>query len=541
MVLWKVKVGSCKEQFFINYIKYVLNIVKDLIKYGYQQVQKEEVQMLGGIDIGTTGCKITIYDEEGRYCYRAYHDYPVSRTMGEHEVDAADIWDGIKYVLKDAAKHYPEIKAIGISSFGESFVMLDQNDKVLCPVMLYTDPRGVSECRTLSDALGANRIEEIIGTAPHSMYSLPKIMWRKKNQPDQFAKAKRILLMQDYIIYMLTGNAVIDYSLAARSMAFDIKNYRWSDLILEEAGIPKELFSKPVISGTPAGTIKKELASELGLKGETLIVPVAHDQVSAAIGAGVYEPECAVDGAGTVECITPVFEGIPTGGALREGKYAVIPFVLPGKYVTYAFTYTGGALISWFIHQMAKKELALAKEQDRSVYEILEQDVKDEPTGILVLPHFAGAGTPYMDVGSEGAVIGLTLAHTTADLYRAMMEGVVYEMRLNLEHLAKDGICPKRLRATGGGASSRIWMQMKADILNIPVISLGSAEAGAAGSAMMAGIASGVFSGLEEASQVMVKEKETYYPRADKHQAYEAHYQRYKKLYDAVRPLVSYK
>ena len=108
MVLRKVKVGSCKEQFFINYFKYVLNIVKDLIKYGYQQVQKEEVQMLGGIDIGTTGCKITIYDEEGRYCYRAYHDYPVSRTMGEHEVDAADIWDGIKYVLKDASKHYPE-------------------------------------------------------------------------------------------------------------------------------------------------------------------------------------------------------------------------------------------------------------------------------------------------------------------------------------------------------------------------------------------------------------------------------------------------
>lgn len=159
----------------------------------------------------------------------------------------------------------------------------------------------------------------------------------------------------------------------------------------------------------------------------------------------------------------------------------------------------------------------------------------------MVLPHFAGAGTPYMDVGSEGAVIGLTLAHTTADLYRAMMEGVVYEMRLNLEHLAKDGICPKKLRATGGGASSRIWMQMKADILNIPVISLGSAEAGAAGSAMMAGIASGVFSGLEEASQVMVKEKETYYPRVDKYQAYEAHYQRYKKLYEAVRPLVSYK
>jgi xylulokinase len=164
--------------------------------------------------------------------------------------------------------------------------------------------------------------------------------------------------------------------------------------------------------------------------------------------------------------------------------------------------------------------------------------MKDEPTGILVLPHFAGAATPYMDVGAKGAVVGLTVGHTTADLYRAMMEGVVYEMMLNMEHLEAAGIRPKRLRATGGGASSKVWMQMKADMLNLPITSLGSAEAGAAGCAMMAGIASGVFKDLEEASKALITEKATYYPRKEQYEAYHKHYERYRKLYDAVRPLM---
>ena len=164
--------------------------------------------------------------------------------------------------------------------------------------------------------------------------------------------------------------------------------------------------------------------------------------------------------------------------------------------------------------------------------------MKDEPTGILVLPHFAGAATPYMDVGSKGAVVGLTLEHNTADLYRGMMEGVVYEMMLNMEHLAKAGIHPEKLRATGGGASSKVWMQMKADMLNMPITSLGSAEAGAAGCAMMAGIAAGVFEGLKEAARALVTEKEVYYPRKEQHEAYMKYYNKYKGLYQAVRPLV---
>ena len=267
-------------------------------------------------------------------------------------------------------------------------------------------------------------------------------------------------------------------------------------------------------------------------------MPAVHDQAAAAVGSGVFKADRAVDVTGTVECITPVFEGIPEDRRIYDGGYAIVPYVVPGSYVTYAFTFTGGALVAWFINNLAKEEKKRAREEGRSVYDLLEEEMKDEPTGILVLPHFAGSGTPYMDGGAKGAVVGLTLDHSASDLYRAMMEGVTYEMRLNLERLAESGIRPQKLRAAGGGAASAVWMQMKADILNLPVVSLGSAEAGATGCAMLAGVAAGVFRDLKEAASVMLKEKDTYLPRPEMHEAYETYYEKYRRLYEAVRPLV---
>ncbi len=493
---------------------------------------------LGGLDIGSTGCKITIYDDFGNYQYRAYRDYPVSRSIGEHEVRAEDIWQSVCGVLKDVAIRYPGLRALGVTSFGESFVMLDEENRPIRPVMLYTDPRGGEECAELTGKLGKTYIEQITGVAPHSMYSFPKLMWVKKHCPEDYARAKRVLMMEDYIVYLLTGCAVIDYSLAARSMAFDIRKLCWSEEIFRAADINPALFSKPVISGTKAGRILSCMAEKLGLSEELLLVVTGHDQVAAAIGSGVFCTRHAVDGAGTVECVTPVFEGIPADRGLYDGGYAIVPYVSPGTYVTYAFSFTGGALVSWFIKNCAKAEIKLAEEQEKSVYEILEESMKDGPTGILVLPHFAGAATPYMDEGAKGVIMGLTIEHHASDLYRAMMEGVVYEMMLNLEHLKAFGICPEKLRATGGGAASRVWMQMKADILGLPVTSLGNAEAGAAGCAMMAGIAAGVFNNLEDAAKALITEKETYMPREEMHKAYQAHYQRYRRLYEAVRPLM---
>ena len=370
---------------------------------------------IGGIDIGTTGCKLTVYDDNGGFITESYVEYEINRTNGEHEIDAEVIFDSVCKLFTNVSSNC-RLDAVGVTAFGETFVALDENDKPVMPSMLYTDPRGEKECDDLCEVLGEKKIISIAGVKPHSMYSLPKIMWMKSNRPDLFAKTKHILLIEDYIVYMLTGNAVIDYSLAARTMAFDIRNKCWSDEIFDAAGIDKNLMSKPVPAFNKAGKIKKELAQKLGTNADITIVNGTHDQVAAVVGSGILTPGMAVDGTGTVECITPVFNEIPQNEEMYNKGYCVVPFVYDNMYVCYAFSFTGGAAVKWYRDNFAKNVS----------YKELDAQVGDNPTGILVMPHFAGAATPYMDNESKAVIVGLTLEHTNADLYKAVMEGVTY-------------------------------------------------------------------------------------------------------------------
>lgn len=495
--------------------------------------------ILAGLDIGTTGCKVTAYRPDGEYLGRVYRDYPHSRTRTAHEVDPDAIWASVQAVLAEAAAHWPDIAAIGVASFGESFVLLDAQDRPLRPVMLYTDPRGKEECAWLEAALGKEKLAAMTGVNPHPMYSLVKLMWLKAQAPEDWEKTARICLMADYVIYLLTGTAQIDYSLAARTMAFDIRKLDWNDEVLAASGIARALLPLPVPTGTTAGSIKPHLAKTMGLKQDVILVSAGHDQVAAAIGSGVFDEGIAVDGAGTVQCITPVFKGIPDNDGLRRGNYAIVPHAIPNHYVCYAFSYTGGALVDWFIQHFAGHEAADAVRDGQDIHALLEGDIQpDSPTGLLVLPHFAGAATPYMDDGSKGAILGLTLASSRQDIYRAIMEGVCYEARLNMDWLRNAGVNISALRATGGGANSRIWMQMKADILGVPVTSLRTAEAGGAGAAMLAGVALGAYNDLNEAAQALVSERETFYPREDVEILYTKVYEQFERLYSTIRPLV---
>lgn len=484
---------------------------------------------IGGLDIGTTGCKLTVFDETGAFLGKAYRDYPVSRGIGGHEMDISVLMESVFGVIREMAAQHPDLDGIGVTSFGETFVLTDADGTPLHPAMLYTDPRGAEECRELEEKLGADRITRITGLVPHEMYSIGKLMWLRRNRPEVWAAAKRLHLIEDYVVWHLTRTAQIDYSLAARTMAFDINSLTWSREIFEAAGIDPSLMSRPVPTGTCAGAVIPEAARRTGLDSRCLIVSVSHDQVAAAVGAGAFDGSVAVDGAGTVECLTPVYDSLPDLEVMKKGRFSVVPYVIPGKYVAYAFSYTGGALIRWCMETFGKGE----------TYDSLEAAFgKDGPSGLLVLPHFAGAATPYMDNGSRGAILGLTTGTSAAEIYRACMEGVAYEMRLNYEALAGSGIRFTKLNATGGGARSRVWMQMKADVLNLPITALKTADAGTVGSAMLTGIAAGLFSGLPEAAVRMVREMETYEPRPEMHNKYMKEYERYRRLYGAVRPLM---
>jgi xylulokinase len=493
---------------------------------------------IGGLDVGSTGSKITIFSEDGIMLHQAYHSYPVSRELDTHEINAADIWEAVRTLIADAVKVTPNLHAVGIATFGESFVLLDKDDKILLPTMMYTDPRGAEEAEELVDRFGILMMQNITGVNPHSMYGLPKLMWVKKHHPEVWGTIKYVLEIEDFLVYMLTGNRIVDYSLATRLMAFDIHMLCWSRELLDFAGIPTEWLSSPVPTGTDAGIVKPNIAETLGLPKNLHIVACCQDQIAAAVGAGVLTEGQATDGTGTVECITPVFTHIPENGGLQRNNYAIVPFLRPETYCCYAFTYTGGALVKWFIDNLAGYEKRAAADKGISIYDELESQSVNTPTGILVLPHFAGAATPYMDSGAKGAMVGMTLETTAADIYCAVQEGIAYEMALNLKLLQQTGMPIDKLHATGGCAKSAKWLQMKADILNVPLMRMGVDEAGTVGGIMLTGVATGAYQSLEAAMAVLVKPLETFYPRPEKHAAYLPYFERYKQLYAALRPLV---
>ena len=428
---------------------------------------------------------------------------------------------------------FPDFGAVGLKGAVE--------EKFGVGVRYYLSLSAV-DFKKLCERLGEMRIAKITGLRPHEMYSLPKLMWMKANKPEIYAAAKHIFLMEDYVVYHLTGVAQIDYSLATRTMALDIKNLCWSQEMFDAAGIDVKLMSKPVPTGTPAGHLTAKAAEAVGLPEGVTIVSISHDQVAAAVGAGAFDGDVAVDGAGTVECLTPVYDEMPDIVEMYKGYFSVVPYVIPGKYVAYAFSYTGGALIDWCVSGFARDEKKAAQTQGISVNELLEaryrQEHGDAPTGLLVLPHFAGAATPYMDTGARGAILGLTTDTGLPQLYRGCMEGVAYEMALNARALKSSGVHYKKLHATGGGARSAEWMQMKADMLDVPIVALRTADAGTVGSAMLTGVAIGVFRDLEDAAAHMVEPIHTYEPRPEMHAQYMKLYEKYEKVYASVRPLV---
>lgn len=493
---------------------------------------------IGGIDIGTTGCKISVYSETGGILYKTYLHYPAARSSNNHEINGASIIDAVLSLIAKASAEVSALECIGITSFGESFALLDENDTLLFPVMLCTDSRGDAEISAFSEKFGKDRISSITGAAPASMYSLAKLLWIKNKHPDVWSKTKHILLMQDLAVYFLTGKMQIDYSLAARTMLFNILAHDWSDELLVAAGIQRALLSNPVPTGTLAGYIKPELAESLGISRKLQIVSCCHDQIAATIGAGVFSSGAAADGMGTCECITPVFKKIPQKKDMFEKGFVIVPFIGSDHYVTYAFSFAGTAITQWFINTLAGTQQQPAAKKDLSIFASLENGMPDGPSGLLTLPHFAGAGTPYMDIRSKGAILGLSISSTASEIYQSVMEGIAFEMRMNTELLADFGIIITALHATGGGSSSRKWLQIKADIMDMPVASLKNIEAGTVGSVMLTGVAVGVYSCIEEAADVFIHKNETFYPRSRFRREYDGFYQNYRKLYTSVKPLI---
>lgn len=487
---------------------------------------------VGGLDIGTTGAKLAIYNEKVKLFDTFYIGYDVKRVNGNDEICFKTIFEKVLSLLKQASENYL-IDAIAVTTFGESFTMLDENDNILTPTMLYTDSRGENEIKEIVNVLGEKKIALKTGVKPHAMYSLAKVLWIKHNMSDAYNKAKRILLGQDYIVYMLSGVAQIDYSLAERTQYFNIESKKYDDEILEIAGIDKSLLSKPVEMGTLAGKIKLELAKKYNLNANMLIYNGCHDQIANMFGSGVFDEFTAMDGSGTIECLCAVLTKIPDYDFFEKG-YCLVPY-LNNTYATYAFSYGGCCCIKEFKEKYALNELRYCEENNIDFYSHFESNFKKELTDLFILPYFTGAGTPYMDQNVKGSVINMSFETTIYDLYQSLLESISFELRVNYDALCEYGVNIKSVKACGGGSNSKLWVQMKSDVLNVSFKRLDCKEIGCAGTVLILLKSMNLIDDIYEGYKLLNIEKETINPSFEKHKLYLKKYDRYKNIYKTIK------
>ena len=482
------------------------------------------------IDVGTTNCKCQLFSDRGEILAEYAAAYGFYTENGETYVDVVSLCEHVRGMISAVAAQNP-VDSICISSFGESFVLLGANDEVLFRPMLYTDPRGEEEALAVAARFSKERMFFATGTLPHSMYSLSKLLWIKNHAPKAFAKADKLMLLCDYLGYLLTGERAIDYALAARTGAFDIGAKQFDGELLAAFSIPAALFSAPKPTGSVVGRVKEKLCKELGLPETCTLVLGSHDQVCSALGAGALEENDAVDGMGTVECITALFREKPENCAMGEQGYVCVPYAVEGLYCTYMFNYSCGSLVSWF----RNKILHGYKGKEENFFGYAEKNMRDEPSRVLALPYFAGAATPYQDIDATGALLRLTAQTEDAEIYRAILEACAMEMKLNAETVRAYGVNVKRAVATGGGANSEKWLQIKADIQDIPIRTLRSSEGGLCGCAMLQAVAMGTAADLNAAAKIFVRYTKEFTPRGGKR--YAQNYAKYKKLYQLLKEI----
>ncbi len=482
------------------------------------------------IDIGSTGCKCQLFNEGGDILEYVFKEYDLKKIDKDIYVDIDAIKDNLKALIREVSLKQ-DINSIAISSFGESFVLLDKDDNVLFLPMIYTDPRGEREAEELKMLFGEEKIFSVTGTVPQSLFSISKLLWIKNNEPEIFKKAEKVMLICDYLGYVLTGEAVIDFSLAARTGIFDVENKCFAGELLKELDISPQMFSEPRLAGSIVGELTDEIKNELDIKGKCTLVLGSHDQICTAVGAGVLAVGDAVDGLGTVECITTLFNSKPDNIEMGRMGYPCVPFALDGIYCTYILNYSCGSIVNW----VRKSIMHNYSGEEKDFFAYIEKDMTDGPTGVLALPYFGGASTPYQNINAKGAFIGLCTQTTDTELYKSVLEGTAMEMRFNAETVLPFNISISNAVATGGGANSRKWVQLKADIQNIPIKVLRSGEGGLCGCAMLQAVAMGVCKDLFEARDIFVRYNEEFKPQDP--QRYDGQYEKYKKIYHAVKEL----
>ncbi|MCS7263582.1 MAG: FGGY family carbohydrate kinase [Armatimonadetes bacterium] len=497
---------------------------------------------LMGIDTGTTGVKAVIFNEEGKILAQSYREYPLiyPGPAGWVELDAQQIWEATKEAISEAvtmAGKSDPVEAIAVSSMSETVVPVDKDGRTLMNAIANLDTRPIKQSKRLEEILGQWRVFSLTGHPIHPMYTVPKLMWLRDERPEIFAKVWKFLCIQDFVSFRLSSkDTAIDWSMASRTLGFDVIQKRWCQEVLEAAGLSEKMLPPTLPSGEPIGTVDIKFAEETGLSPKTVIATGGHDQPCGCLGSGVVKGGVAMDAIGTVDCITVAMSEPVLNEAMLQNNFCCYPHVAEDLYVTVTWSWTGGILLRWYRDNFASEEKSVAQRIGTDVYDLIVAQASKEPTNLFVLPHFTPTtGTPWMDTQSKGVIAGLTISTTRGEFVRALLEGINYEMRLNLELLREAGVVVKEIRAIGGGAKSRFWLQLKASMFGVPVVSLNVSEAACFGAAIAAGKAIGKWKSMREASENLVKVREVFEPDSKETELYNERFAIYRNLYPTLK------
>jgi sugar (pentulose or hexulose) kinase len=501
------------------------------------------MSLLIGLDVGTTSVKAGLYDPSGRLLGAAAEEYRLDHPGPDRaELDPDVYWTAtraaIGKVLTASSADPEAVAALAVSSQGETVIAVDEDGRPLAPALVWLDNRATDEAKEIARHFDDATVYAVTGVpSVVPTWTACKILWWRRHEPEVFARARRFLLVEDLILHRLTGRFLTEGSVACTSLLFDIVERRWWEPMLEIVGIGPERLPELVGPGAVVGTLAPAAAEALGIPERALVVAGGMDQSAGAVGVGNVGPGIVSESSGgalTLQASVDNHGGDPT---------CLTPVYIhsaPGRYLYCPVCPTGGMVLTWFRNQFGTDEIARAEREGGSAYDLLTAlaaPIAPGADGLTMLPHLMGAFSPEYEPEARGAFYGFTLHHGKGHFVRAVLEAIAFMLRRNLELLANLGAEAQEIRSHGGGARSALWNQIKADTCGLPVVTLQGEDAAVRGDAMLAGVAAGVYTDLDEAIAAMVTTDERYEPDPTAHRAYDAAYARYVELFEALRPM----
>ena len=494
-----------------------------------------------GIDVGTTGTKALLIDDQGHVLARATAEYPMYTPRPQWaEQDPEDWWQAtirsVRRVLKESGINPTDISGIGLTGQMHGMVILDAQGKVLRPCIMWNDQRTASQCEWIMNTIGRDRFLELTLNPALPGFTAPKIIWTREHEPEVYAQAAKVLLPKDYVRYRLTGAYATEVSGASGTVLLDVSQRQWSQEVLQELGIPAGWMPECVESVEITGKITAEVADLTGLPAGIPVVGGAGDQAASAVGTGVVEPGLVSVTLGTSGV---VFAYTEEPSRDPEGRLHTFCHAVPNKWHVMGVTLSAGGSLRWFRDTLGLSEKNIATLSGVDPYDILTAEASNAPAGcegLLFLPYLTGERTPYPDPNARGTFFGLTLRHDKRHMMRAVLEGVAYSLRDSIELFRDLAISIQQVRAVGGGARSAMWRQIFADVFGIEIVTINVTDSTAYGAALLAGVGTGVYNSVPEACSAIVRIVERTEPIAENQAAYNEHYPVYRSLYRSLKP-----